>query len=66
MNYLSKTPPSVDEYYYEEDSYILNEQTGSVFFCQMPKASIRKIGAMVKEIKIETMELQLRGSLCSR
>ena len=28
MNYLARPPPSVVEYYYEEDSYAINEQTG--------------------------------------
>ena len=28
MNYLSKPPPQTDEYYYEEDSYALNKQSG--------------------------------------
>ena len=25
VNYLSKQPPPIDEYYYEEDSYAVNE-----------------------------------------
>ena len=28
FNYLSKTPTQNDDYYYEEDSYGVNEQTG--------------------------------------
>ena len=28
VNYLSKQPPQNDEYYYEEDSYAVNEQMG--------------------------------------
>ena len=28
VNYLSKRPPPNDEYYYEEDSYAVNYQTG--------------------------------------
>ena len=28
VNYLAKPPPLVDEYYYEEDSYAANDQTG--------------------------------------
>ena len=28
VNYLSKQPPPIDEYYYEEDSYVVNEHTG--------------------------------------
>ena len=28
MNYLTKPPPPVDIFYYEEDSYAINEQTG--------------------------------------
>ena len=27
VNYLSKPPPQNDEGYYEEDSYVVNEQT---------------------------------------
>ena len=27
VNYLSKQPPPIDEYYYEEDSYAVNKQT---------------------------------------
>ena len=28
VNYLSKPPPPNDEYYNEEDSYMVNDQTG--------------------------------------
>ena len=28
VNYLSKPPPLTDKYYYEEDSYVVNEQIG--------------------------------------
>ena len=28
VNYLSKPPPQNDEYFYEEDPYVVNEQTG--------------------------------------
>ena len=28
VNYLSKPPPQNDECYYEEDSYVVHEQTG--------------------------------------
>ena len=46
VNYLSKPPQPTDEYYYEEDSYALNDQTGG--FQPNAKASIRRIGAKVK------------------
>ena len=45
MNYLTKPPPPADEYYYEEDTYAV------------PKAPLNRIGAMVKEIKVRTMEI---------
>ena len=28
VNYLSKPPPPNDEFYYAENSYVVNEQTG--------------------------------------
>ena len=28
VNYLSKPPPPHDEFYYVEDSYVVNEKTG--------------------------------------
>ena len=28
VNYLSKPPLLVDEYYYDEDAYVVNDQTG--------------------------------------
>ena len=28
VNYLTKPPPTVDKFYYEEDSYALNKQMG--------------------------------------
>ena len=53
VNYLSKPPPPNDEYYYEQDSYAVNDQMG--VFERTPKAPIRRIGAKVKETKVETM-----------
>ncbi|XP_069154458.1 uncharacterized protein [Solanum lycopersicum] len=50
VSYLDKPPPLVDEYYYEEDSYAVNEQMG--VSVRTSKAPISKIGAKVKEIKV--------------
>ena len=50
VNYLTKPPPQVDEFYYEEDSYVVNEQMG--VSDRMPKAPIRRISAKVKVIKV--------------
>ena len=52
VNYLSKPPSSTDEFYYEENSYALNEKT--IFIDQTSKAPIRRIGTKVKEIKRES------------
>ena len=70
VNYLTKPPPPADEFYYEEDSYALNDQTRG--FRPNAQVSIRRIGANIKEIKVETMgittkrwKLQLRQQLQS-
>ena len=52
VNYLSKQPFN-DECYYTEDSYSVNEQMGG--FSRVPKDQIRRIGAKVKETKVESM-----------
>ena len=52
LNYLTKLPPPLDEYYYEEESYVVNDQMG---FLPKVNALIRRIGAKVKEIKVGTM-----------
>ena len=51
VNYLTKPPPSVDEYYYEEDVYAINDQNWG--FQQNAKALIRKICTKVKETKVK-------------
>ena len=53
VNYLAKPLPPIDDCYYEEDSYAVNEQMG--VSDQVPKALIRKIGAKVKGTKVGTM-----------
>ena len=53
MNYLSKPSQQNDEYYCEEDSYAVNEQTW--ISNRMPKVQIRRINTKVKEKKVGTM-----------
>ena len=53
VNYLSKPQPPNDEFYYEENSYALNKQTGVSY--RMPKTQIRRIGIKFKETKVVTM-----------
>ena len=53
VNYLSKPPPQNDEFYYEEDSYAVNDQTGGSN--RVPKAQIRRIGAKVQKTKVGSM-----------
>ena len=53
VKYLSKPPLLNDGYYYEEDSYAVNDQTG--VSDRTPKAPMRRIGANIKETKVETM-----------
>ena len=52
-NYLKKLPPPADEYYYEEDTYALNDRTG--VSDQISKSPIKRIGVNVKEINVRTM-----------
>ncbi|XP_015081333.1 uncharacterized protein LOC107024936 [Solanum pennellii] len=54
--YLTKPPLSVDEYYYNEDDYAVNDQTE--VFDKTSKALIRRIAVKVIETKVETMLLQ--------
>ena len=53
VNYLTIPPLPADEYYYEEKTYVVYEQT--VVSDQTPKAPIRKIGVKVMETKVGTM-----------
>ena len=53
VNYFSEPPPSIDEYYNEKDSYVVNERRG--VSNQTPKAPIKRIGAKVKDINVGTM-----------
>ena len=53
VNYLTKPSPPTYDFYYEEDSYAMNEQMG--VSDQTPKAPIRRIGANVKEIKVKSI-----------
>ena len=46
MNYFSKQPPLTDEYYNEENSYAVNDQTWGLD--QTLKDPIKKIGSKVK------------------
>ena len=53
MNYLTKPPPPADEYYFEKDTYVVNNQTG--VSNRMPNSFIERNGAKVKEINVKTM-----------
>ena len=50
VNYLTKQPPPADEYYYEDDSYPVNEQTRG--FGPKTQAPIKKFGAKVKKVMV--------------
>lgn len=56
-NYLTKPAPSVNEFYYKEDSYAVNVKMG--VSDQKPKAPIRRFSAKVKEIKVGTMGITI-------
>ena len=53
VNYLNKQPQPEDEYYYEEDTYVVTDQTGGPD--QTLKEPIKRIGIKVNEIKVGTM-----------
>ena len=61
VNYLTKPPLPAGDYYYEEDSYVVNEQTR--VFNRTPNAPIRKIGAKVNEIKVKTMGITIERDI---
>ena len=60
VNYLTKIQPPADEYYYEEDNYTVNDQTG--VSDRTPKAPIRRIDVKVKDIKVRIMGIRIDRS----
>ena len=55
VNYFTRNPQQVEEYYYEKDVYVVNYQRG--VFHQFTKDPTRIIGANVNETKVGTMEI---------
>ena len=51
VNYFSKTPPPTDEYYYDEDSYVVNNQTG--FTTKCPRLQLGKLAPRLKKPWLE-------------
>ena len=64
-NYFAKQLQPVNEYYYEEDSYVVNEQTGG-FPAELPRLQLAKLAPRSRKSRLELWKLELRGSLCSR
>ncbi|XP_015068755.1 uncharacterized protein LOC107013337 [Solanum pennellii] len=64
VNYMAKPTPPVDECYYEEDIYEVNDQMG--VSNQTRKAPITRIGIKVKEIKVGTMVTTIEKAFTTR
>lgn len=58
VNYLTRNQPLVEECYYKDGTYVVNDQTGGGRgFGPTPKVPVQIIGAKVKESKIRIMEI---------
>lgn len=55
---MTRTPPPYKECYFEEDAYVVNDQTG--VSDQMPKGPRWILGAMVKKTKVRSMAIKTK------